>query len=292
MQRASNKRSKMVASHFNICIVAGNIAFASLAFCFAFVIGATKLPELVMFAGVCSFTGVFLSYGATVAIVGVFGHSALPQRVALLLAGIVIALCLFCVSFGVMGDLDLAATHFVGGIVSGMLWLALLQNIYGWRIQPKDAELLFIPKAQLELRQLFYWMVGFAALFSLLRRSNVTSASIIAIVTMAVITSSIVLAIVTSIIRSQKNAVWMIGTFVLAIVGVFIVIFILKKVLPIPVPMVHSIIVASTNAGIVVAAIMVGLSFRLMCFTIVPTRSAQPQNRYHAKDGHLDSDTV
>ena len=234
---------------------------------------------MVVIAGVCAFTGMCLSYGATVAIVGVFGHFALPQRIALLVAGIVIAYCLFCVSFGVMGDLELAASHFfVGGIIAGMLWLALLQNIYGWRIQPRDTELLFKPTGQLELRQLFYWMIGFAVLFSVLRRSNATSASIIAIVTMAVITSTIVLAIVTSIIQSQKNVIWMIGTLIFAIVGVFIEIFILKKVLLIPTPMLHSIIVASTNAGIMVAAIMIGLSFRLMCFTIVRTRSAKPQN--------------
>ena len=47
---------------FHTCIVVGNIAFAFLAFCFAFVLGATKLPQMVVVPGFCVFTGVFLSY--------------------------------------------------------------------------------------------------------------------------------------------------------------------------------------------------------------------------------------
>ena len=257
----------------NTCIFAGNFAFALFAFCFAFVIGATKLPELVMFAGVCSFTGVFLSYGATVAIVAVFGHSAFPHRVASFVSGIAIAFCLFCVSFGVMGELDLIATHFVGGIIAAMLWLALLQNIFGWRIQPKVSELFLKPTGQFELRLLFYWTVGFAVLFTLLRRSNVTSASIFGVVTMAVFTSTIVLAIVASIIRPRRNTIWMLGAFMFAVVGVVIEIFVLKTLIPIPFPAVYFVvIVASTNAGLVVAAIAVGVSFRLMRYSIVRTR--------------------
>ena len=262
---------------FNTCLVVGNIALALLAFCFAFVLGATQFPEMVVYSGVCAFTGMFLSYGAIVAIVAVFGHSALPQRVASLLAGIAIALCLFCVSFSVMGDLDLAATHFVGGIIAGMLWLALLQNIFGWRIQPKNAALVLKQTGQFELRLLFYWTVGFAILFTLLRRSNVTSASILALLTMALITSTLVLTIIASVIQPRKKIFWASGALILTLVGIFIETGLLKSVLSPTVPFwFSSFIVISTNTGIVVAAIVSGVSFRLIGFTIVRTRGDQP----------------
>ncbi len=264
---------------FNICLVVGNITLALLAFCFAFVlVGATKLPQMIVVPGVCAFAGMFLSYGAIVAIVAVFGHAALPQRVASLVAGIAIAFCLLYVSFGVMGELDMAATHFVGGVIAGMLWLALLQNIFGWRIQPKDAELFLKPTRQFDLRLLFYWTVGFAILFCLLRRSTVTSASLLALVAMALITSTLVLAIVASIIRPRKKVIWGMGTLILTIVGVLIEICVLKSVIPSAFPIwLTSVIVVSANTGIVLAALASGVSFRLMRFTIVRTRATHPQ---------------
>ncbi len=119
---------------YTLTAVVANTLLAISAFCCAFILAAAGLPSEIMATSIAATVGMFVAYGTVVAALLVFGNTRLSVRLLATFVSVAIFHLAYLVGFGPMNEFAVTTHHFLAIVIVAMLWLGLIQNIFGLKL--------------------------------------------------------------------------------------------------------------------------------------------------------------
>ncbi len=249
-------------------MIAINTIVAILAFCAAFILAVSDLPETLVICGISAMVGLFGAYSAVVATLLIFGQTRLMTRLLACCIAILCAIFLVWLCFGAMNDFDSIANHFLVAVMIAILWLGLLRNLFGWTIHRREEHSDVIAHRQYGLWILFSWMFGVALLATFIRSDAITSESLLGTGLAAFLATTIVFTVIATTLTRAVKIFLMLLILTLMLLGATYnsELYFLTAL---RVPRVYGTnMVRFFNIGIIVAALCAGISLRLLDYRL------------------------